>query len=127
MNVTHAKDVLYTVVRTLLWCVALGVLIQNIILLRQVRVLRSQLVESGPILPGTKFEGLSGLTLEGYRRAVEMPAGDKRLLIITFSPGCPACRANQTGWDNLTSQLKEKGWDTWVAHIAKTASRSTPG
>jgi peroxiredoxin len=40
---------------------------------------------------------------------VNLPSGDSKLLIITFSPGCPACQANQEGWANLASLLKAKG------------------
>ena len=52
---------------------------------------------------------LSGLALDGRVEPVSLPQADSKLLLITFSPGCPACQANQEGWANLASMLKAKG------------------
>ncbi len=52
---------------------------------------------------------LSALALVGHVEPVGLPAASSRLLIITFSPGCPACQANQDGWMKLASALELKG------------------
>jgi peroxiredoxin len=52
---------------------------------------------------------LSGLALDGRIEPVSLPTSGSKLLIITFSPGCPPCQANQEGWTNLVSMLKAKG------------------
>ncbi len=52
---------------------------------------------------------LSGVALDGRLEPVTLPQAGSRLLIITFSPGCPACQANQDGWIRLASALKQSG------------------
>ncbi len=52
---------------------------------------------------------LSGLGLDGRVEPVNLPSAGSKLLIITFSPGCPACQANQEGWMKLASALEQRG------------------
>jgi peroxiredoxin len=52
---------------------------------------------------------LSGLALDGRLQPLAVPPAESKLLIITFSPGCPACQANQEGWMKLASALEQKG------------------
>jgi hypothetical protein len=52
---------------------------------------------------------LSGLSLDGRGDPISLPLTDTKVLLITFSPRCPACQANQQGWMNLASILKAKG------------------
>jgi hypothetical protein len=40
---------------------------------------------------------------------------DSRLVIITFSPSCPACQANQEGWMQLASTLEQQEFARWVS------------
>jgi peroxiredoxin len=91
----------------LLWLAALGVLAENVVLLRQNRRLGDALAPQ--IAVGTQLRMLSGLLLEGRVEPVSLPSADSKLLIITFSPGCPACQANQDGWSKLASALQQKG------------------
>ncbi len=91
----------------LLWLVALGVLAENVVLLRQNRRLREALAPQ--IAAGTQLQMLSGLSLDGRQEPVALPSAGSRLLIITFSPGCPACQANQDGWMRLASTLEQRG------------------
>ena len=91
----------------LLWVAALGLLVENVSLFRQNRSLREAVAPQ--IAAGTQLQMLSGLTLDGRIVPVGFPALGSKLLILTFSPGCPACQANQTKWMNLANTLEQKG------------------
>src|SRR5260370_14770242 len=52
---------------------------------------------------------LAGVALDGRLEPVTTPSADSKLLILTFSPGCPACQANQGGWMKLANTLEQKG------------------
>jgi peroxiredoxin len=98
----------------LLWLAALGVLAENVVLLRKNRQLREALPPQ--ITVGTRLQMLSGLALDGRVEPVTLPSASSKLLIITFSPGCPACQANQEGWMRLASALKQRGTRVlWVS------------
>ncbi len=86
---------------------ALGVLAENVVLFRQNRRLNEALAPQ--ITAGTQLQMLSGLALDGRVEPVSLPSAGSKLLIITFSPGCPACQANQGGWMKLASALEQKG------------------
>ena len=90
-----------------LWLAGIGVLAANFLLLQQNRSLQETLAPQ--ITAGAHFEKLAGLTLEGRFQALALPSADSKLLIITFSPSCPACQANQEGWMKLTGALEQKG------------------
>lgn len=96
------------VVEIFLWLVASGVLVENIFLFLQNRRLNEALAPQ--ITEGTQLRILAGIALDGRLEPVTLPsAADSKLLIITFSPGCPACQANQDGWMKLASALEQKG------------------
>jgi hypothetical protein len=61
------------------------------------------------IAAGAQLQMLSSLALDGHVEPVSLPSAGSKLLIITFSPGCPACQANQDGWTRLASMLEQKG------------------
>lgn len=90
-----------------LWLVAVGVLVENVVLFRQNRSLQEAVAPQ--IAAGTQLQMLSGLTLDGRIVPVGFPALGSKLLILTFTPGCPACQANQAKWMNLASTLGQKG------------------
>jgi len=94
-------------IEILLWLAALGVLAENIMLFRQNRRLLEALAPQ--IATGAPLQMLSGLSLDGRLELVALPSAGSKLLIITFSPGCPACQANQEGWMRLASTLGQKG------------------
>jgi len=91
----------------LLWLAGLGVLAENIFLFLQNRHLSEALAPQ--ITAGTQLRMLSGVALDGRLKPVTLPSADSKLLIITFSPGCPACQANQDGWMRLASSLERRG------------------
>ncbi|MGB4783852.1 MAG: redoxin domain-containing protein [Candidatus Acidiferrum sp.] len=91
----------------LLWLAGLGVLAENVFLFRQNRQLSEALAPQ--ITAGTQLHMLSGVALDGRLEPVALPAAGSKLLILTFSPGCPACQANQDGWMRLASTLEQKG------------------
>jgi peroxiredoxin len=91
----------------LLWAAGPAVLTTNVLLLRQNRSLQESLAPQ--IAAGARFEKLAGLTLEGRLQPLALPSVDSKLLIITFSPQCPACQANQQGWMKLAGALEQRG------------------
>ena len=52
---------------------------------------------------------LAGLNLDGRSEPISLPSAGSKLVIITFSPGCPACQANQEGWMKLANALEQRG------------------
>jgi len=90
-----------------LWLAGLGVLAENIFLFRQNRHLSEALAPQ--ITAGTQLRMLAGIAFDGRLEPVILPAAGSKLLIITFSPGCPACQANQDGWMRLANTLERKG------------------
>jgi peroxiredoxin len=104
---TQPKSRFNKVLEIFLWVVALGVLAENIFLLLENRRLNDALAPQ--IAAGAQLQMLAGLALDGRLQPVPFPAAASKLLIITFSPGCPACQANQDGWMKLASTLGQKG------------------
>ena len=104
---TQPKIRFSKVMEILLWLAGLGVLAENIFLFRQNRHLSEALAPQ--ITAGTQLQMLSGVALDGRLELMTLPPADSKLLIITFSPGCPACQANQDGWMRLASTLEQKG------------------
>ena len=95
------------VMEILLWLAGLGVLAENIFLFQENRRLSEALAPQ--ITAGTQLQMLSGVALDGHLEPVALPAAGSKLLILTFSPGCPACQANQGGWMKLANTLEQKG------------------
>ena len=104
---TQRKSRFNKVMEVLLWLAGLGVLAENIFLFLQNRHLSEALAPQ--ITAGTQLQMLSGVALDGRLEPVTLPSADSKLLIITFSPSCPACQANQDGWMRLASTLERKG------------------
>lgn len=107
MNLAMPKLSWTKSIEILLWVAALGVLAENVSLFQQNRRLQEAMAPQ--IAAGTQLQMLSGLTLDGRIVPVGFPALGSKLLILTFSPGCPACQANQDKWNNLASALEQKG------------------
>jgi peroxiredoxin len=105
------------VYHVLLWSIAAGVLSLNFVLLIQNKSLRAALLNAGTEVPiGRRLRGLAGATLDGRWRVLELPSGGSRILIITFSPGCPGCQANQLAWAGLAPRATAAGWTVvWVS------------
>src|SRR5712691_9356678 len=107
MTGTQPKIRFSKVMEILLWLAGLGVLAENIFLFRQNRQLSEALAPQ--ITAGTQLQMLAGIAFDGRLEPVTLPAAGSKLLIITFSPGCPACQANQDGWMRLANTLEQKG------------------
>jgi len=95
------------VMEIFLWLVASAVLAENIFLILQNRRLSEALAPQ--ITAGAQLQMLAGIGFDGRLESVTLPSADSKLLIITFSPGCPACQANQEGWMRLADTLEQKG------------------
>jgi peroxiredoxin len=94
-------------VEVLIWIAALALIATNVALLRQNRQLREAVAPQ--IAAGEQLQMLSGVTLDGHVEPISLPAANSKLLLLTFSPGCPACQANQEGWAKLANALVQKG------------------
>jgi peroxiredoxin len=106
MTVAMPKIRFGKAIEILIWLAALGVLAENVILFLQNRRL---LEAAAPqITAGTHLQMLAGIAFDGRLEPVTFPAAGSKLLIITFSPGCPACQANLEGWIRLASALEQK-------------------
>ena len=109
-----SKNKFSKAITVLLWLVALTVLAENIFLSRQNdRLLKASAPQ---ITERTQLQMLAALTLDGRIELVKLPAAGSKLLIITFSPGCPACQANQKEWTALAKAVEQKGMRVlWVS------------
>jgi peroxiredoxin len=104
---TQPKTRFNKVMEILLGLAGLGVLAENIFLFQQNRRLNEALAPQ--ISAGAQLQMLSGVAFDGRLEPVALPTAGSKLLIITFSPGCPACQANQDGWMRLASKLEQEG------------------
>jgi peroxiredoxin len=110
------------VLEIFIWLAGVGVLAENVLLLQQNRTLHQ--AQDPQITSGTHLEMLAGLALDGRIRPLALPSADSKLLIITFSPSCPACRANQEGWKKLTGTLEQRGVRVlWVSRDTVETTR----
>ncbi len=107
MTGTQPKVRLGKVMEILVWLAGLGVLAENIFLFQQNRRLNEALAPQ--IIAGTQLQMLSGVAFDGRLEPVSLPVAGSKLLIITFSPGCPACQANQGSRLKLANTLEQKG------------------
>jgi peroxiredoxin len=107
MAVAMPKTRFGKVIEIFLWLAALGVLAENVVLFRQNQRLNEALAPQ--IAAGMQLQMLSGLALDGRLQPVSLPTTGSKLLIIAFSPGCPACQANLEGWMKLATTLEQKG------------------
>jgi peroxiredoxin len=97
--------------RTILWCSAVGLLFQNVELVRQNRGLRAAAAGS-IVTKGQQLDDLSAISLDGTYAQIKLPSkSTERLLLLTMSPNCPACRANQRSLAALSDQLRRT--DRW--------------
>lgn len=109
-----------SIVNYAILAIAIVVLAQNVFLLKDNRSLKNSLDnENFPSIPVNKvLRNMSAGTSDGQVRNISMPVGPKeKLLIITFSPGCPICQAAQPAWAQLSKELKERPeWHVlWVS------------
>ncbi len=96
----------------------IGILCQNLLLLRNNRVLQRRLeleidreFKLGEVLPG-----FSGVGLDGKYVKVDFKDPEKKYLLITFSPGCPACHSNLANWQALSKNLNPARWRViWIS------------
>lgn len=117
------------VLHTSIFVIALAVLAQNLLLLKDNRTLRQAAARPDPdmsIPVGRLVRGISGSTMDGKLRTITTPEqpGEK-LLIFTFSPGCAFCRASLASWLRLSKELAQKqGWHVvWVSRDPLSVTR----
>jgi hypothetical protein len=103
---------------------AVGLLFQNVVLVKQNRDLRMTLAPRSTL--SSPLSHLIALNMDGARADIRPPVerGGK-LVIITMSPFCPFCRASKAGWVALTTALMQKGkWNVvWVSRESVASTR----
>jgi peroxiredoxin len=110
------------VLEIFIWLAGAGVLAENVLLLQQNRTLHQ--AQDPQIISGAHLEMLAGLALDGRIRPLVLPSADSKLLIITFSPSCPACIANQEGWKRLAGTVERRGVRVlWVSRDTVETTR----
>lgn len=108
----RSRDRLWrTALHTLLWCLACGVLLQNILLIRKNHQL-SESAKPPEVNVGKRVGDLAAISLGGTFTRIELPTRKTdKLLIIAMSPTCPICDLNRRGWAEMTAQLAVR--DNW--------------
>ena len=110
--------------RALLSCVVVGLLIENVILVRQNRRLKSpELTEQ--VRPGEHLVNLAAVGLDGRIQPIALPTtAAQRLVIFTFSPDCHFCQATQPIWTQLSKSLRQRGVAAlWVSRDSVEVTR----
>lgn len=110
---------------TVLCCLAIGVLIQNVVLMRQNQELR---VSSVPreVEPGNQLNDLAAVTMDGGLAQIVLPASaTQRMMVIAMSPGCPHSRASKDNWLGVTERLRgNPAWKVvWVSRDSVQVTR----
>jgi peroxiredoxin len=116
-----ASTITSKILHASIFVIALAVLTQNLLLLKDNRALRQAATRPDPDMAvpvGRLVRDLSGSTMDGKLRTISIPEqpGEK-LLIVTFSPGCSFCRASLASWLRLSKELAQKPeWHVlWVS------------
>lgn len=97
-------------------CLVVGILVENVILMRQNHKLKSpDLAEQ--VRAGQRLQNLSAVSLDGRIQPIVLPTtASERLVIFTFSPTCPFCQRTQPIWAELSKGLRQRGIDVlWVS------------
>jgi peroxiredoxin len=109
-------------VEILLSVLVAAVLIENVALVRQNRRLHEAIAPQ--VAAGVQLQAISASTLDGHLETMAVPITSSKLLIITFSPGCPACRDNQEEWLKLANTLETGGIRTlWISRDSVEVTR----
>ena len=123
---TGAKGYLRIAFHTLLTCAAIGVLLQNFLLLRQNKQLRA-LAKSPDVTAGQRVGDLAAVDMNGTFKPIALPASQRdRLVLIAMAPTCPISNANRDTWMEMTRALKQRaGWKVvWVSRDPVGMTRS---
>lgn len=115
MGHSAPRRIFATALNTLVWCLSAGVLFQNYSLSRKLELAQKS---STGVHVGTRLHNISGAGLDGQLRSIAIPETESdHLLILTLSPGCPACESNQANWLLLADELRRRvGWRVlWIS------------
>ena len=110
-------------IEVVIFIAALGVLAENIVLLRENRRLRE--TAAWQIPAGKRLRTLAGVAPDGRVQNISLPTAGSKLLIITFSPLCPECSANLQGWMKLAGTLERKS--IRVLWVSRDSAEITTG
>jgi peroxiredoxin len=99
-----------------------SILAINLALIRYNRELREELdsVIHKEFHPGDSLKSFGGVSLQGSFTKVSFAEKPKKTVLIAFSTGCAACKANLGNWLRLSSQLDRSEWDVvWLSRDPK--------
>jgi hypothetical protein len=98
---------------------AVALIAENIILLRQNQRLRTELPLPSALAVHREepLHDIGGVGFDGRFHSVEMPrSATEHLLIFTFAPQCPECVLSKSFDTALSAQAKKLGWRTvWIS------------
>lgn len=116
-----------SIVNSVILIISIVVLAQNILVVKSNRSLQQSLNSANaPIIPTERvLRDISAGSSDGRLQNIPLPSREtEKLLIITFSPGCPICQAAQPEWTQLSKELK--GRPEWrVLWISRDPIKNT--
>jgi hypothetical protein len=102
-----------------IWVLAAALLVENVILLRQNRQLKSGPPEASAyaVRRDRPLKNIGGVSLDGRFRLVPLPASSAdHLLLFTFAPECPECQLQEPLLATVSREAKKLGWRTvWIS------------
>ncbi|HKW01636.1 MAG TPA: hypothetical protein VJN96_17545 [Vicinamibacterales bacterium] len=106
---------LSTVAVRTIWTLAIVVCAMNVFLLANTSRLKAALSQQTGETPSGALTELVGTGLDGKLRRVQLNGG-LSYLVLTYSEGCPYCRASIEGWKRLTATADRSRWGVvWVS------------
>lgn len=123
----NLKEVFNKVLHAALWCTAVILLLQNILLSRENHYLAAKIAAPLPqIQVGQTITSIVGATVDGSFKSVELPSDPKeKLIVFSFSPGCPGCRENFERWTRVAEEFHKKAWRVvWVSRDPLAITKS---
>ncbi len=110
---------------TLLTCAAIGVLLQNFLLLRQNKQLRQAVKHS--VAVGQHVGDLAAVDMYGTFKPISLPSSQtEKLVLIAMGTTCPISNANRSTWMEMTEVLQQRpGWKVlWVSRDSVGMTRT---
>lgn len=92
------------------WCILIGLIICNVILLRTVSKQRTELdrLKPPPIVANDYVAPLMGRTMDDRVVEVRPAQGDRKTIVLYFRTGCPYCRTQFAYWRQLIGRLDSR-------------------
>ena len=91
----------------------------NLLLLRQNRLLKSELAGLSPpeISVGTVLPPMRGTNLKGEEVTINYKQDNRKTLLIVFAPDCPVCNASGSKWKKLIKAMDEEKFSVMAVSL----------